>query len=259
MGKLLHSAKIAKDYQDFLQQVQVSTNAYLGTALTDSDLKSVFKSTTAAHTVLRSFALKKSSKLLNASAGISRRIAILSVLRQINLLRIELRQLIECAMWFVYFRDHPIEEALFVSQPGRLFEDVREDPLSAGAYAGPAFYRAYAKSLMRSEQSKIGSQSVAILATAYAELSSDVHPAHGAVHPSGTLALAADHYDAKTAAKMRDDAKQVLGSTVALVAACDPSLLSRLDAIDREWFDWLVGSDWATLVRGGEFGFQRGA
>lgn len=257
MGKLLHSKKLAADYEEFLDQIRISINAHVDSALGDANLKNVFKCTTATHTVLRSFASKHSSRLLTAGAGIARRVAILSVLRQLSLLRVELRRLIECVCWFVYFADHPREEALFLSAPGKTVEDAKDDPLAAGAHGVPAYYRAYMKSVMRNEPSGIGGKAAVELASAYAELSTEVYPAHGAVHPSGTLALAADRYDATAANRMRLVAKKVLSHAVAVVAACDPVLLSKLDAIDREWFDWLVGKDWARVIRGTEFGLQR--
>ena len=253
----MHNKKIAADYEEFLDQVRIATNAHLNSAHADPDLKHVFKCTMAAHTVLRSFALRRCEKLFNAAAGIARRVAILSISRQLSLLRVELRRLIECINWFVYFADHPLEEALFLSDPGRVVDDMKDDPIAAGAYGLPAFYRAYMKSVMKREPSGIGSKAASELASAYAELSMEVHPAYGVASPSATLALAADRYDTKLASKMRIEAKRVFTHAVAAAAACDPLLLSKLDAIDREWFDWLVGQNWAQIIRGTEFGLQR--
>ncbi|MGA3007608.1 MAG: hypothetical protein ABSE59_06925 [Opitutaceae bacterium] len=153
--------------------------------------------------------------------------------------------------------DHPLEHALFLTEPGKLVDNLLDDPLATGAHGLPSFYRAYAKSLMRTEKSGIGIAAAINLAVAYGALSAEVHPAIGAVHPSGTLALAADHYDRKVAARIREDVNGVFSNSIALVVACEPSLLSKLDAIDREWFDWLMGADWAKIIRGQEFGVMR--
>lgn len=253
----IHSKKIAADFEEFLEQLRLTLNAYIDSTGGDSDQKAIFKYGTAADTSLRSFAAGTGNKFLTGASGIARRVAILAVMRHVSLMRVELRRLIECVHWYVYFSDHPVEEAQFLLDPGAVCHDARDDPLAAGAHGSPAYYRAYVKSLMRSEKSGIGKAAASDLAKAYAELSKEVHPALGVAHPSGTLALAADRYDNVVSAKMRTEAARILRSAIAIIVASDPRLLTKLDSNSRGWFDWLVTDDWAKLIREPGFGLDR--
>lgn len=257
MSKLIHSKKVRADHEEFLDQLSTATSASLSAAAKDTDQLHLFKCATATHTIFRGLAEVYSSKLLHAMGGIARRVAVLAAVRQVGLLRFELRRLIECTAWFVYFMDHPVEAEEFCDNPGGVFADFKQDPIAAGAHGPASFYRAYVTALLSGDPSGIGADAASELVRLYAALSSEVHPASIVVQPSATLSLASDRYDGVVAKQMAFETRQVMSACALVLFAAMPEGLSRLDAIDREWFDWLVGATIAKKIRGERFGVQR--
>jgi hypothetical protein len=248
-----NSRKIRSDHGEFLDDLQTSLLAFVAHARSDTDLRGIFKLCTAAHTVLGAFAAEE--PLLAAASGVARRIAVLSMIRQLSLVRVELRRLVECVIWFVYFLEHPVERETFEKNPGRGWK-ARSDtpPIEAAASAEIGTFFRYAKERLAADPSKLGAKAASDLHTEYGNVSGDVHAARAAV--GGTLALAFDPYDAATAAATREQITRIAGPCVLLCAAAAPNLLGKLDAIDRSWFDWLVGSA-AKTIHSGPFGITR--
>lgn len=257
MPGIPHSSSIRSDFEEFLEQVLTSVGANIGSAKKDPDVLNVFKVSLAAHTSFRGFSKVSNDPLLGAASGIARRCATLVAIRQISLTRVELRRLIECVFLYIFFLDHPMEWSLFSLNPSSSGEFDRNDPLVSLASGSPALYRAFAKGILSLEEAGIGPRCFEGLSTAYSNLSQDVHAGTGAVHSSGSLALAQDKYDGRIATKLRNDVEAVLGNAVRAIACANPPLLCGLDGIDRSWFDWLIGKDDAKKIRGGAFGVTR--
>jgi hypothetical protein len=249
-----HGKKIRADHDEFLDDLATSLVAFVNHARSDSDLRGIFKLCTAAHTVLGAF--DDAQPLMSAAAGVARRIALLSMIRQLSLVRVELRRLIECVQWSVYFSEHPVEREVFEKNPGRGWASKPDAlPIEAAASADIGMFFRYAKERLVADPSGLGVAAATTLHVEYGNISGDVHAARGAV--GGTLALAFDPYDGESAAATRDQIHRIFGPCVLLRVAADPRLLGRLDAINRDWFDWLVGKEAARTIRGEPFGIPR--
>ncbi len=250
-------ALLGAQYQEFVGDLKTSIDTFLDASRADPDLKGAFKSATAAYASFAAFGSDGNS-LLRAASGIARRSLVLAVVRQLSLARVELRRLIECTVWYVYFIDHPVEWADFLANPGRSWADRPQEPIAAAASANVGRFFAYAKErLARDDPSKIGKAAIDLLHTRYGNLSGEVHAAMGAVHPTGNLALAFDRYDSASVGKLRREMHQVFASSLVTCASINPILISRLGAVERGFFDWLVSAGIAKVVRGGTFGVSR--
>lgn len=257
MPGIPHSKVIQANFEEFLDQVTTSVIANIKSARIDSDVCNIFKVSLAAHTSLRAFSQKTGNPLLAAASGIARRCTTLIVVRQLSLTRVELRRFVECVFLYIFYLDHPLEWSIFSKNPSASGDFNRNEPLVSLAASSPALYRAFSKEILALDPTGIGSKSFEELATAHSNLSQEVHAGVGAVHPSGSLALAQDRYDKSTIAKLRNDVKLVLGNGLRAIASASPTLLNGLDAIDRAWFDWMVGNADAKTIRGTQFGVNR--
>jgi hypothetical protein len=227
----------------------------LAATLTDSHQRAIFKVCTAGFASL--VALAQESLLLRGAAGIARRCALLASIRQVSLIRVELRRLIECSVWDIYFCDHPTEYAEFRRQAGKSIIDDPKRPIASAACAPTRRFFAYAQERFDSDRSGLGRAAADAMYAAYGTLSAEVHASQGLLHPDASLALAFDRYDGKVAAALEKDIRTVITSVVTAGAAIDPRRLSALDGIERGWFDWLVGTSTARTIRGGTFGIPR--
>lgn len=252
-----HTSLIAAHHRELLDELRTTLEAFLEAAGDDGEQRSVYKLCTAAYTVLRAMSVPRDLRLLGGAAGAARRCAVLGTIRQISLARVELRRLIECSVWFAYFVDHPVEFAEFEANPSRGWDSDGARPIEAIARADIGFFFRYALDRMRAARAPRVVEAVSALKTAYREMSGEVHAALGALGASATLSQAHDPYDAKIAAHFREDVDRVLTSGTLLVASVDPRLLGHLPAVDRAWFDWLVGVDAAKEFRSDAIGIDR--
>lgn len=247
---------LSAQYSDFVEDLRTTLASFLDAGRSDADIKAIFRSATAAHTVFSAFG-DGGQNLLLAAGGIARRCAVLAIGRQLSLARVELRRMIECVVWYVYFLDHPVEWVEFSARPGRGWGDRPQAPIAAAASAATGTFFAYAKERLQGDPSTLGKAAVDRLHVQFGNLSAEVHAAMGAVHPSGSLALAFDRYDRSRIAKLRREIQQVFSASVIVCAAVDRRLLAKLDAVGRAWFDWLVSAPPAKIIRGRPFGVPR--
>lgn len=262
----------ADAFNDFLEDLRVTCVGNINSAFKDSDARGVFNTTYSASSILKECANNDTSALplLHAASGICRRCATLLVLKQISLVRVELRRFIECIFLYIYFLDHPLEWQVFCLDPSKSRTFDKDSPLSTTANALPSTYRAYAKELIetaerqnvRGKPQKIkwkneGSKALGNLSNLYSNLSKEVHAGMGSVHPSGSLALTQDHYTKKIAAKIREELHLTLSSGVYSVIAANPKLLSSLGSSSRKSFDQLIGNDLKKTLSDQTFGVQR--
>ena len=253
------SSKIIKTlHYDFLQDMEIGVTGFIKHAYSDSELRTIFKLYTACYRSLRGF-LKpprtNTADLVEAAAGSIRRSCFLSMLRQVNLIQLELRRTIECVFWDVYFIDHPVEFEHFRKHPERRAKDG-DDPIAAAAGGPIGFFARYAIERMTNDDaSGIAMRAATTLRSTYGDLSVDIHAAKGAV--SSSMALAHDRYDHRIAAQLRKLHAKVLKSVALIVAANDPRRLNLLSDEDRAWFDSLVGAKDAKVIAKGNFGLSR--
>lgn len=250
-----HSAKTNSDFSELLGDLGTFVDESIKAAANDSDLKGLFRLSTALHSSLNGFLIRDESRLLNAAAGIARRVTVLAVLHQVSLAKVELRRLIECTLWYVYFHEHPVEFEAFLREPSRSWDEKRDRPISSAASSPMSFYAAYAKERFENEPSGLGLRAVEVLRQEYGNLSGHVHAALGAMSDKGNLALPHDQWTKPVAGSLKDVVQQVFRSSIIAISASNPDLLGGLDAIPRSWFDWLVSED-AKAIRGSPFGIK---
>jgi hypothetical protein len=250
-----HNHKISADYGDFLADLQNSLSEFIARSKDESAKRSIFKTCTAGHTSFLAFGA--TNELLKASAGVIRRICMLACIRQYGLARVEMRRLVECVIWYVYFVDHPVEFAAFRGNPSRGWSERDDRPITASACAPISSFFRYAAERMETEPSGLGRASAQALHGQYGNLSASVHAGFGAVHPSGSLAMPFDTHVGSDVEALASDVNLIVADSACLVGATSPRLLALLDGIDRGWFDWLVGAGRAKTIRGTPFGLGR--
>jgi hypothetical protein len=252
-----HSTLIASHHSEMLDELKTTLDAFLVAARSDGEQRSIYKLCTAGYSVLRAFSLPRELRLLSAAAGGARRCAVLATIRQISLARVELRRLIECAVWYAYFVDHPVEFEAFEANPSRDWTSDKERPIESIARAEIGFFFRYALERARAARSTRVPEAVNTLKTAYGEMSGEVHAALGALGASATLSQAHDPYDAKLSAHFREDVDRVLTAAVLVISAVNTRLLAHLTAMERGWADWLIGVDASKEFRADSIGILR--
>ena len=254
---LPHSSVRRRHHREMLEELRVTLATFIQDAHDDAAQRSIYELCSAGYTVLRELRTSKAQQLVIGASGAARRCAILSAVRQISLARVELRRMIECVIWFVYFIDHEVEFADFQRNPTRSWDDRSKTPIAAAASAEIGFFFRYASERLSTGNCPRLVESVSRLKTAYATLSTEVHAARGSVGASATLSQAHDPYNDRIAAKVRDEIDQVMTEAVLLVAGTDMNLIGGLSAIDRAWLDWLIGDDAAKAMRALTLGLAR--
>jgi hypothetical protein len=171
---------------------------------------------------------------------------------ELSVAALELRRFIELVCWTVYFSSHPVEWQRFESGSTSGFsQDVRK-PISYAAHRELSYYVEYAKELMASEPSGLGTGSVDALKQASHELNSAVHAGELARLKSGVPVI-----DTLSDRDFRDFGRiqrRVFSNSCILLAAYKRSRFDRLNAAARAHLDWLVGPKVRRQLRSGAFG-----
>ena len=189
---------------------------------------------------------------LMGARSVVRRIPLLVSVGQKSVGVVELRRFVELTFWAIYFTDHSIEWHSFETDASSGFSrDIRK-PISYAARRELAHYVEYARELMGSEPSGVGTIAVDGLKQASHELNTSVH--------AGELATTAvkivphegvsDH-DLRGFAKLQ---RRVFANCCLLLAAFRSSTFHRFDVASRAHFDWLVGPTIRKQIRQGPFG-----
>lgn len=250
-----HSSEIRKHHAEFVGELKITTASFLDRANADSDLLSAFKLATAFYCVVQTFGKAGNSKLLDAAAGLARRSAVLMSIRQTSLVKVELRRLVECTVWFAYFVDHPVEYEEFERNPSRGWSDDRDrGPIETVACSQIGFFLRYAQERVGKGKPLEAAKAPERLRVEYGNLSRDVHGALGALNRNATFSQAHDPYDGAVAADLCGAVDRVLTDALLTIAMLRPEWIGKLPATERGWFDWLIGSENAKAVRGGSFG-----
>lgn len=249
-GVVPHSAVVATQYEEFLDESLKLSSRALTAAKKSPHLRGSYKSSVAAFCILNAFS-KRELPLLKAAAETVRRVPFLLALQQRSLLRVELRRFIELVTWYPYFSEHPIEWSDFVSSPDEGFARSLENPIAYCAHRERAFYSNYIKERYGRDRSGLVCSANADLSKAYTALSFHVH-ATSALRPSGFSGVleGQDTVEESAAQKLL---REILSSGCIVAAAVKPSKVSTLSAVERGWFDWLVGNGRSMKIRAGDF------
>lgn len=248
-------------YEDFLDNTQVLIDGAIKNAQVDSALKGIFLTCIATHSLLRQIPKELDcDKLIEAAAGAAQRCATLSVIRQVSLTRVELRRMIECAIWYIYFVDHPVEYDALEAEPRRGYDHKSEKPIISAAHAEPGVFFKYGQERLLADKSGVGKKAIDDLRTQYNNLSGEVHAAVPAISSTGSLALASDRYDAPIAEKLRREVRENCSLVVQVVFCMRRELLERFIENDKKMLRWLIHDEEVSdkILQSDAFGIPRG-
>lgn len=253
----LSAQRVRRDHEDFVDALIVTMSGFARDGRGDSSQRAIFKSCSAGQVVLQSFVrAPHQNELLSAAAGLVRRVAVLCAVRQYSLSRVEMRRLIECAVWYVYFIDHAVEWAEFRKNPMRANDERSRDPIVSAASALTSVFFAYAKERFSPTACDIGRDAVDRLKSYYGRLSGEVHAGMGAVHQSGSLALASDRHEPALVNQLAKDVKQIVKQVVLTLVCANPLLLPPSGGAEEPWLSYLLGQA-SIRVRAATFGIMR--
>lgn len=246
---LPHSSVITLQLNEFLDDMCEEMEVAAHDLRSCSEFRGIYKNSHAAHAVLRRLGHGQIG-LLRAAQGVCVRLPLLIACRQVTLSYVELRRLIELIVWFPYFREHAVEWREFSSNPGRGFVRDMEEPIAYCAHREFRWYLAYIRERFSELESKLVQESADALNVEYANSSAFVHGGMSGAHGVQTLEM----LDTDTMARFRTAQRRVLSGACILIVAARPDALAKLNAVERAWFDWLIGATHARSVRGCGFG-----
>jgi hypothetical protein len=166
-----------------------------------------------------------------------------------------LRRFIELVIWFIFFSDHPVEWSELERTPEKGTVWSQEKPISFLAHRDFGWYVDYAKERLTDEPSGVTGSEIGILFRSYSEISSVVHAARNAF-PPGELSAPFDSIEAAKLQRIQVSQRDIFRAGCICVVAVKPSLLTKLEAVERGWFDWLLGRSTARTIRSAPFGVR---
>ena len=246
-----HSAVVAAHLSEYLRDLEQVLGRSIRALPTNQQFRAIFKASTAAFAVLERFR-RRDLSLVEAAAGVSRRIPLLIACRQISLSYVELRRFVELAIWYPYFKEHPVEWEAFRAQPAVGIITSLERPIYSMSHREIGFYSSYLKERFQGESSKLPVRSVESLRRDYGDLSVQVHGRYRSVaEPKPSRA-----FDAITSVDLEQLAvthKRILGAGCVIFASMQPAKISRLPAVERALVPVAVGTAGARIIRSGSF------
>lgn len=249
-GVLPHSAVLHEHLCKYLDELS-ETIAKNGASLRkSSDFRAVFKNSTAAAAVLDRFAAR-GVPLLESAAGSAARFPLHVACGQMSMAYVDLRRFVDLIVWSVYFMDHPVEFRTFATDPGRGFARPEDGPIAFCARRETRWYLDYCRDLFRSGAHAELPRAAERLSSAHARCSSFVHPVRDSL-PGGSLGNAMGFPDNQEIAEFAKTQRAVLSASVLFFAALRPKAVSKLDAIERGWYDFLVGKEMAAATTAGK-------
>lgn len=243
----------ANEFEVFIQDSKDAIGAFLDDNLNKRDFKAIYRKGMYASHILKIWAVN-SQELLEAAAGVAKRVIALFSIRQYSLVNVELRRFIECILWFTYFIDHPVEFEQFKGQPFRSWRDKPKKPIETAASSSIHFYLQYLEERLAYEPSGLAQKAVDILQNEYDTLSTYIHGARPAM--DGTLSLTYDQEDKNQNRQIRQRTHKILKSGCIIVAALKSEWLDELSPKDRIYFDKLVSPSTAKKIKENIFGLQ---
>lgn len=245
--------QVTKNLNEYLGEVHAEVNHAFESVRRSPEYRNIYKIAVAAHGSLRRIRVKRNESI-QAAAAITRRVPMLVALGQLGLTYVELRRFVELICWFVYFRHHPVEWDEFLAGTTKGLSTQMDDPIAYCARRETSFYLRYAKSLFRPEVSGVCAPAVRVLAEQYTTLHRFAHAATAAASRVSWLRLPTDPMSRKNLSDLARKQRKVFSSGCIAAFGVVPNALGRLDAVERAWFDWLIGAENSKGLRGSEFG-----
>lgn len=253
-GVLPHSKITHAHCVEYLTSVKNETGLSVERLKKCPDYKGTYKACLSGHLVLPRFAPK--SSFLLASANVARRIPLLIACQQLVSADIQLRRVIEMTVLHGYFREHPVELARFMKYPTEGFARDRGNPIAFCAHREFSWFADYCVARVADDPSGLGTASLATMREHYSSLSAQVHIGLQA-SSTNMLTDSFDDLDSVALNAFTTRVRSIMAAAVTLLGVLHPERVARLNAIERGWFDWLVGASSATAFRSAQFGASR--
>ena len=250
---LPHSTVIATHLEDYLSDVQDAFEQAITNLPSSPHFRGIFKSSLAAHCALGSFAPDE-LLLIRVAAGIARRIPLLLAARQVSLCYVELRRFVDVVAWYPYFREHPVEWEEFQRNPTTAYVRETDRPIAFSAHREVGWFFGYIRERFASEASGLVVEATDQISTPFGELSSHVHAAVGGT--TGDLASPLDTVSPTILKAFQKTQRKILAAGTLIISGSRPNSLDLLPAVERAYFDWLIGSEWAKHIKAGPFGID---
>lgn len=250
---LPHSSQIRSDSNSYLEELQRLVTKSGTKHVGSQHFVAIYKITLAADAIFSklSRSLKPSP---TACRSLIQKIPVLIAISQPGTAQLELRRLIECAFWTIYFSDHPVEWQEFVDKPGKGYARDQASPISYNARREPIFYRNYAKERYLREPSGLIGPSINELEKSYSELSASLHGAAKSTTPR--LHPAFEQIEDKDLDRFAKQYKKIAANVLMMLCAFAPGKFNNLPPVHRAWFNWLVGPPTSKAIRGSKFGLD---
>ena len=251
MGSALpHSSITAKQSEEYVSELQAEIVELSSKVSKFPEYRGLFKASTAAFSVLTACAHHE-HPLLEAAATIVRRQPMLCLCAQTGSAQSDVRRFLELIIWYVYFVDHPIEWQVFLEQPtGYTRADDR--PILYCARRNFQWYMDYARERFSKDASLACGPAIESLANGWKDCSRFVHA--GVREKGSDLQPPFEMPTQATVRQFQSQCRDAFASGCLLLSAVYPPQLSSLTAVDRAWFDWLVGPTASKAIRSGEVG-----
>ncbi|MGI9515865.1 MAG: hypothetical protein ACR2NP_02360 [Pirellulaceae bacterium] len=217
------------------------------------EFRGIYKCSLATYTVLSKISSRE-IVLVKAAAGLARRLPVMVATQQLSLAYVQLRQFVELAVWVPYFKEHAVEWTQFLNSPSVGLSSDQDFPFKYAAHRELSWYFAYAKERFENDLTGIVGEELSNLRTQLPVLSPNAHAAYGAIQ--GTFHDAFDKVTTADLRKLQSVQRIVFSGGVLLILAIMPRKLSKLDAAERAWLDWLIRSKRAKQLRGDDFGIR---
>lgn len=251
MSLIPHNDAIRKSVESYLIEVKDAFNESIDSLQASSDFRNIYKVCLATDCVLEKLSEVERPSVV-AARYIIRRSPILIAAGQIDAAKRDLRRFIEVVLWCVYFSDHSVEWSLFEANPtGKRADDPRQ-PIRYCAFRDRTFYSDYALELFSGEPSGMAKEAVTELSTVYGVLNPFAHGGHAVTAASFEPSL--DDLTSTVLSEYRELFQRVCSNACITLAAFFTSQFDSLPAMNRGWFDWVVGKTRAKRLRSGRFG-----
>jgi len=246
-----HSALVQANLTSYLDDARKGTNKVSKKLSSQSEFVGIFRNSIAAYSVLTKFSRGSRVNLLNTAASTVRRCPLLIAFGQISLARMEVRRFVESASRFPYFLEHPVEWNRVLSDPevGTARDD--NDPIGWCAARDQRWYVNYIK-MRFTDKSGLIKTSIDAYLRLYKELSTDIHVTKDASQHL-QIADAIDVPKPNELKEFRESQRAAYKAGLITALAATPKQLNKLTAIERSWFDWLLGAADSKAVSGGAF------
>jgi len=246
-----HSALLQANLKAYLSEAIKGANRVSRRLSSETEYVGVFRNSIAAYSVLAKLSRGSRVSLLNTAASTVRRCPLLLAFGQISLARMELRRFLESASRFPYFLEHPVEWHRVLSDPevGTARDD--SDPIGWCAAREQRWYVNYIKERFP-DSSGLIKWSVETYLRLYKDMSTDIHVTKDAslrLQIADAIELPAS----KEIKQFRESQRAAYKAGLLTALAVKPKTLNRLTAIERAWFDWILGATDSKLVSGGLF------